>query len=107
MDTHALKRRLRAGIGVAVAMAALAVPASAYAECSGTVIHRAAVYANSNGTGFIKNKEIGEHISGPQNGFYWVAGAEAPWVEVNVSGGSHGWMDINEIGSLTCNDPWP
>lgn len=107
MHAHVFKRRLRASIGIATAAIALAAPAAAHAECSGTVIHRAAVYSNSNGTGFIKNKEIGESIVGPQNGFFWVRGAEAPWVEVNVSGGSHGWMDINEIGSLTCNDPWP
>jgi hypothetical protein len=87
-----------------VAVLALALPAAASA-CSGTVIHNAAVYRNSNGTGFIKNKAPGEPVSGPGS-LQWVAGHEAFWVEVSLGGGGNGWMDNNDIESLNCSDPW-
>ncbi len=97
-------RRLLATIAV---VAGVAVPLTAptiASACEAYVSHTAAVYGYDNGTGFIKNKYEGERVAGPTTGFdEWVS-CDHPWVEVNVSGGSYGWMDYNEIQTFnTCN----
>lgn len=113
MSTSVKRNRLVMLLPAVLAAAAIlmAVPgtASAAFECSAYVSHNAAVYENPNGTGFIKNKYIGEHVTGPEASYgpYWVAGTVSPWVEVWVSGYPHGWMDINEIQEAnTCFNPW-
>lgn len=102
------KRLLFITVVVGAAMA-LAAPAIASAECTAIVSHTAAVYENSNGTGFIENKFIGEGVRGPEAFSEWINGASSPWVDVwrGAPGKSIGYMDINEIAtSNTCNNPW-
>ncbi len=103
------RRMLLVPAVIAAAAVSMLAPAMASAfECSARVSHTAAVYENPNGTGFIKNKSIGELVTGPENGFgAWVKGSFSPWVEVHVSGHPSGWMDINEIKETnTCFNPW-
>lgn len=102
------RRLLVLPAAIATAAVLMVVPATAFAtECTANVSHFAAVYETPEGTGFIKNKEIGEPITGPDFGGFWVGGTFSPWVEVHVSGHPSGWMDINEIASHnTCLNPW-
>ncbi|MGN6372635.1 MAG: hypothetical protein ACTHM1_06555 [Solirubrobacteraceae bacterium] len=93
---------------LAVALAALALPASANAlACEGILGHEAAIYKNPDGTGFIKNKYPGELIKGPGAPYeFWTPGSVSPWIEVYVSERPNGYMDVNYFNNTDCLDPW-
>lgn len=96
-------RRYRRLLVATAAVTGVAIPLTMptiASACEAFVSHTAAVYEHDNGTGFIKNKFVGERVAGPTTGFSeWVSPIH-PWVEVNVSGGTFGWMDFNEIQTL-------
>lgn len=100
-----LIRRMRAVV-VLPMLVAVAIPASASA-CEGFLGHEAAIYANSNGTGFIKNKYPGEEITGPGYPYeYWFSGSVAPYIKVHVADRPDGYMDFNDLETTDCYDPW-
>jgi hypothetical protein len=100
-------RRYRRLLATTAAVAGVAVPLTVptiASACEAIVSHTAAVYEHDNGTGFIKNKFEGERVAGPTVGFAEWESPIHPWVKVNVSGGSFGWMDFNELQAFnTCS----